>query len=194
MTLSAEQLQLLYYLLPAIFIGFFFGYLLSRAFSKEKYEPKLATLSKKISGKNIKIEQASKQQIHLESHIANQATQLLSSKKRTEDIQSLTQKFEQTSALLNSEKETLQSMLIQREDELDKINEEVDIVKSELMDIQDIADKFKDETLSQKEKIFELQSEMQMLTQGISKRDSLMSELEKRNKEQKEEIISNSKE
>ncbi len=132
MTLSAEQLQLLYYLLPAIFIGFFFGYLLSRAFSKEKYEPKLATLSKKISGKNIKIEQASKQQIQLESHIANQATELLSSKKIIEN---------------------------------------------------------------KKEKIFELQDEMHRLTQGISKRDSLMNKFENRNQEQqKSEIISNSKE
>lgn len=183
MTLSAEQLQLLYYLLPAIFIGFFFGYLLSRAFSKEKYEPKLETLSKKLSGKNIKIEQASKQQIQLESHIANQATELLSSKKRVEDMETVTQKFEQTSTLLNSEKETLQAMLIQREDELSELNKEVGITKNELIGIQNIADKFKDETANQKEKIFDLESEMQMLAEGISKKDTLMNELEKRDKE-----------
>ncbi len=171
MTLSGEQLQLLYYLLPAIFIGFFFGYLLSRAFSKEKYEPKLVTLSKKISSKNIKIDQASKQQIQLESHIANQATELLSSKKRVEDMEGLAQKFEQTSSLLNSEKETLQAVLLEKE--------------NELVGMQNMADKFKDETGIQKEKISELQREMQMLTQGISKRDTLVSEIEKKNEELK---------
>ncbi len=185
MTLSAEQLQLLYYLLPAIFIGFFFGYLLSRAFSKEKYEPKLATLSKKISSKNIKIDQASKQQIQLESHIANQATLLLSSKKRVEDMEGLTQQFEQTAAALSSEKDTLQATLLQKEDEFLKLNKEVDITRDELVGIQNMAEKFKNETKNQKDKIFELENEMQMLTKGISKRDSLMSELEIRNQELK---------
>ncbi len=140
MNLTPEQLELLLYLLGALAIGFLFGYLLSKVFSRERYDSELEDFSELLDTRDREIESASAKHGQLKEHMAVQANEIkMTNQKMQEEIS----KFENSSKLLNDEKIELESLLLKKDMYISELNEEIGFSKNELKDIQNLADDYK---------------------------------------------------
>ncbi len=140
MNLTPEQLELLLYLLGALAIGFLFGYLLSKVFSRERYNSELEDFSELLDTRDREIESASAKHGQLKEHMAVQANEIkMTNQKMQEEIS----KFENSSKLLNDEKIELESLLLKKDMYISELNEEIGFSKNELKDIQNLADDYK---------------------------------------------------
>ncbi len=140
MNLTPEQLELLLYLLGALAIGFLFGYLLSKVFSRERYDSEIEDFSELLDTRDREIESASAKHGQLKEHMVVQANEIkMTNQKMQEEIS----KFENSSKLLNDEKIELESLLLKKDMYISELNEEIGFSKNELKDIQNLADDYK---------------------------------------------------
>ncbi len=194
MILTPEQLELLFYLLAALGIGFFFGYFLSRAFAREKYEPEIEDLVSTLDDKDSEIERASQKHGQLKQHLTIQTSELESVKHQMLDMQDVIKNSKKSTELLENEKNKLEEILDQKDKHLNEQSEEIRFSRNELIDAQNLIDEFKSVNNHQKEEIVVTQVEIEKnvkLNQELSKKIQICLDNEKKLIDQKDILSKN---
>ncbi len=161
MNLTPEQLELLLYLVGALILGFLFGYLLSRAYARQRYGVEIEELSDLLDTRDREIESASAKHGQLKQHMAVQANELKESNQKMVDVQSVISDFESNSKLIDDEKIEFESLLLKKDMKISELNEEAGFARSELTEIQNLVDDYKVANSTNNEKLLTAQHEIE---------------------------------
>lgn len=161
MNLTPEQLELLLYLLGALAIGFLFGYLLSRSYSREAYEVELEEFSELLDTRDREIESASAQYGQLKQHMVVQSDEIKMKNQQIEDAKDAVSNVEHNTKLLNDEKIELESLLLQKDMKISELNEEVSFSRNELQDGQNLLNEYKELNNNHDEKLLTANNEIE---------------------------------
>jgi len=130
--LTPEQLEFLFYLLGALFIGFFFGYLLAKARARNKYMSEIDELSDLLDNRDREIETASAKHVQLKQHMAVQANEIQDLGLKVTGAQDVISKLEDSSKLIKDEKLELASLIDRKDEQLAESYNEINTIKSVL--------------------------------------------------------------
>jgi len=182
MALSPEQIELLFYLIVALIIGFIFGYFLSRAIARERYEPEIEGLFKTLDNRDDKIEVTTTKFKHLEQNMAITTNELESVKKNSIDMQDAVMRYKKSIATLSDEKNIFEESLLEKDNYIAKLDEKLIDTNNELENKKNLADELKNINENQKNKITESDKEIEKNINLKQKIEKLTIEIDNSNK------------
>ncbi len=182
MTLAPQQIELLLYLIVALIIGFIFGYFLSRAIARERYEPEIEGLFKTLDNRDDKIEASSAKFRQLEQHMATTINELEIAKKSSTDMQDAVMRYKKSITTLSDDKKTLEDSLLEKDNYIIKLDEKLKDVNNEIEKEKDFVVELKNINENQKKKIEEIEQEIEKNIGLKQKFEELEVELDNSNK------------